>query len=133
MKQITLLADDKPGVIADISRMLGQADVNIFSLDADAKDLSGVIILAVDKYDLALDVLTRAGYRAISEETLIIAVDDTPGALGRVAGRLEDVQVNIRSLHILTRQQEKVLISLVTDDNKKSAELLSDALVKKSL
>lgn len=129
MKPITLLADDRPGVIAHISQLLGDANINIDSIEADAADLQGVITLKVDHYDQALSLLTQAGYRAISDDTIVIAVEDKPGALARVAARLEKAQINIQSIHILNRQQEQVIISLVTDDHKASLALLEDVLI----
>lgn len=129
MKRITLLTDDRPGVIAHISHLLGDANINIDSIEADAAKLQGVIFLIVEQYDKALTILTKAGYRAISDNTLVVSVEDEPGALARVAVPLEDANINIHSLHILNRRQDQVLISLVTDDNKTSEKLLKDIIV----
>ncbi len=131
MKPITLLADDRPGVIAHISQLLGNANINIDCIDADAANLKGVITLEVDQYDQALELLTQAGYRAISDDTIVIAVEDKPGALARIAARLEESSINIQSIHILNRQQEQVLISLVTDNNKETEKILANVIVSK--
>ena len=132
MKPITLLTDNRPGVIAHISQVLGDANINIDSIEADAADLKGVITLEVDHYDMALKLLTDAGYRAISDDTIVIAVEDKPGALASIAARLEDSNINIQSIHILNRQQQKALISLVTDNNSESETLLEDVMVRKT-
>jgi hypothetical protein len=129
MKQITLLADNRPGVVADISQLLADAEVNIMTIDVSGSEFEGVIFLTVDQYDTALSILGSAGYQAISEAALIIALEDKPGALAKVAVSLESANINIQSLHILRREQDKVLVSLVTDSNNEAQSLLQHVLM----
>jgi hypothetical protein len=59
----------------------------------------------------------------------VIRLRDEPGALARVAARFRDAQLNIRSMRILRRDREFVLVSLVTSDNHQAREQLEDVLV----
>ncbi len=129
MKQITVVVDDHPGVVADLSEALGCRDINIESIDAEGADSHGVIHLTVNRYDEALIALRDAGFQAISEDALVIRLHDEPGALARVAARFRDVHLNIRSMRILRRDGDSVLVTLVTSDNQTARAQLQDVLV----
>src|SRR4030095_10346195 len=64
MKQLTVIATNRPGLLADIAKTLGDRGVNIEALDVEGIDEHGLIVLAVDRYDEALRALRDAGYTA---------------------------------------------------------------------
>ena len=131
MRQITIPTENRPGELAKITQLLAEAGVNIQSLDTMEDEDHSIIVLTVDRYDTALRLLRDTGYQAVTEDALVIRVMDEPGALARVAKRLADAGVNVRSLHILRRRKEKPsLVSLVTDDNEAAAKLVEDLHVK---
>lgn len=129
MKQIIILAPNRPGVVADLSEALGEAGVNIEQLDAEGAVENGTILLMVDHYDKALRALQEAGFRAVTEDALVLKLHDEPGALAKVARRLGDAQINIRSLRIAHHLGDSVLVTLVTDREGEARELLHDCLV----
>lgn len=131
MKQITIPIESRPGELARITRLLADADVNIQSLDTMEDEEQGILVLTVDRYDTALRLLRDAGYQAVTEDAIVIRVIDEPGALARVASRLAEAGVNVRSLHILRRRKGKPsLVSLVTDDNEAASKQVEDLLAK---
>jgi len=79
MKNITVLTESRLGVVADISQLLGDNNINILTLDVEGMDDHGLIQLTVDHYDRALQLFKQAGLRAISEDALVIRVPDEPG------------------------------------------------------
>ena len=56
MKQITILTDDKPGVIAEICESLAAENINVESMDAETHMNKGVIIITVDNLNSRKDV-----------------------------------------------------------------------------
>ncbi len=129
MKQITIIAEDRPGVAADLASTLGAAGINIDTLDAEAVGNVMVAILTVERYDEALRVLTGAGFPAFSEEVLMVRVEDRPGALGRVMQRLKDAGINVRSLRFVRRSGEHAFVAIATDRRHEAQELLRDLIV----
>jgi len=129
MKQIIIPVPDRPGVVADVTEALAAAGVNIEDLDAEGAADKGVIILNVDRYDAALRALQEAGFRAITEDALVLKLLDEPGALAKVARRLGDASINIRSLRIAGRLGNEVLVTLVADRQDEARELVRDCLV----
>ena len=129
MKQLTVLVPNQPGQLAKISEALAARDINIEDFDVESHGADGLISLTVDKYDSALRALRDAGYRAVTQSTLLIRLEDKPGALATIAARLKDAGIDLRSMHIVRRSENVSIASLVADDNAKAAEILKDVLI----
>ena len=129
MKVITVVVDNRAGMLADLSEALSARGVNIETIDGEAAESRGIIRLTVDKYDEALSALRDRGLQAISEDALLIRLKDESGALARAAARFKDANINIRSLRILRREGGYTLVTLVTEDNDAARHLIGDVLV----
>lgn len=129
MKRITVIVRNQPGVVADLTQVLADRDINIETLDADRVAERGVINLTVDRYDEALHALRDNSFQAVSEDAIVVRVKDEPGALAKVALRFKEAEIGIRSMHILSREEEFSLVSIVCDNNPKALELLKDKVV----
>jgi hypothetical protein len=115
--EIIIHAEDRPGVIADIGELFGEAGVNITAAAAFAIDGKGVLHFVVNDADRALSALKRAGWKVrASREVLAISLDDRPGELGRYARRLAEAGVSIRALYSAgTRAGDREFIIAVDD------------------
>ena len=125
MNRIIVMARNEVGVIADISRALADEGINIETISAEALADKGVITLTADSYDEALRVLTDAGFKTVSDDSLVLRLPDEPGALAKVAERFKDAGVNIQSLHIVERREGHTIVAL-SADNRAKAETLVD-------
>jgi hypothetical protein len=129
MKQITIVCQSRPGVMADVTEALAAAGVNIETLDAETIGDSGVIKLTVDRYDEALRALARTPFRAISEDAIVVQLDNKPGELARITRRFKDAQVNLRSIHIIRRDATKAIVAISTRRTEEAKALVKDVLV----
>jgi hypothetical protein len=131
MKQILIITPpDHPGTLADIARRLGDRGVNITDIDVSDDHAHGVIRLHAEPYDNALRILSDAGYHAMSEDVLVIRIQDEPGAITGVAARFhEPSAINVLSLRILQRSNGWVTLLLGTSDNLGARELMKDCVV----
>ncbi|VVC01911.1 ACT domain protein [uncultured archaeon] len=130
MKQITIVADDKVGVLADISYILGKAKINIDSLTAEVHGGKAMINISVKDEKKASQLLAANNYKVIHSEILIVMVKDEPGELSKVSKILNEAGVNIESLYLLARGEGFSLDAISVDKPKKAKELLKDYLVK---
>ncbi len=126
MKRIRVTARDKPGAVAAITEALARAEVNLVAINTERMGERGLVTLATedDDHDRALHCLMAAGYRAVTEEALLVRLRDEPGALAKVAARFRDAGVNIRSLHILDRHEDHATVALDVEDAEAAAALL---------
>ena len=124
MERIVIIVRDRVGLVADVARALADADVNIESLDTERGGEQGIITLTTDDTDQALHALKDAGYRAVTDDSLIFRLPDQPGSLARVAERFKEAGVNIQSLHILDRRDGQATVALTTLDRAQAEALL---------
>jgi hypothetical protein len=129
MKQLTVLVPNRIGIAAELATALADRGVNIEEINIEPVEDHGLIVLTVDHYDEALRALRDHGFRAITQDTLLIRLEDKPGALAGIAVRLKDAGLDLRSMHIVRRAGGSSLVSLVVADNAKAAEVLKDVLV----
>lgn len=129
MKQLTVLVPNKPGQFAAVAEALARRNVNVDSFDVEGHGEAGLIVLRVDDYDTALHALRDAGYKAVTQDTLLIRLEDKPGALAQVAVRLKDAGLDLHSMHIIRRAGDLSIVSLVANDNSRAAAILRDVLI----
>ncbi|MGV3661903.1 MAG: ACT domain-containing protein [Prosthecobacter sp.] len=128
MKQLTVLVRNELGVVAEIATCLAERGVNIEEIDIEGVENRGVVVLSVDRYDEALRALRDHGFHAITQDVLLVRLEDKPGALAAIAVRLKDAGIDLRSMHILRRDEGGTIASLVASDPAKAAELLKDVM-----
>ena len=124
MTRIVVIADNEAGVIADIAGALAERNINIETINAEALGEKGTITLTADDHDGALRALTDAGFKTVSDEALILRLQDEPGALARLADKFKQGGVNIRSLHILDRRDGRATVVISADDRAKAEALV---------
>ena len=125
-ERIIIMVNNEVGVLAGITGVLAQAGINVESMNTQSAGDRGAVILTADDTGRALSVLNRAGYKAVSDDAVVVRLRDVPGALARVADELKQAQVNIQNLHILTRQNGYALIALTTSDREATVSALRD-------
>ncbi len=128
MERIIVMVENEVGVIADIARCLANAEINMKTINTDGAGETGAVIITTDQDDLALEVLTREGFKAVTDEPLVIRLRDEPGALAKVAERFKAANVNIQSLHIIDRRSDHATVALsLSPEDRTKAETLLDS------
>lgn len=115
MTELIVHVENRPGRLAAITELLGDAGVNIEALAAYGYDGEGVLRLIVDDADAALRVLKEAGLRVDRHAVLTAFLPHQPGALAAVTRRLADADVNIDALYVLSTSSEGVEVAIAVD------------------
>jgi hypothetical protein len=95
---LTVILEDRPGELARLGEVTGQAGVNVLGMCALTGEGKGYIHLLVadDKAAQTRQVLEESGMGvADAREVLVVDVEDRPGTLGEMARRFADASVNI--------------------------------------
>ncbi len=124
MSRIVVIAKNETGVIADIAGVLAERNINIETINAETFEETGAISLTADDHDGALRTLKQAGFKAVSDESLVVRLRDEPGALARLADKFKQAGVNIQSLHILDRRDGRTTVAISAADRAKAEALL---------
>ncbi len=100
--QLTLTMQSKPGVLAALCATLANAGINIEGVCAPETAGKGKIRLLVGDAAAAQAVLKQAKVRAGIEEALALALENRPGSLAEVAGKLARARVNVKCAYATT-------------------------------
>jgi hypothetical protein len=113
----TVILKDRPGELARLGEVLGDAAVNVGGLAAFTGDGRGVVHVLVDDdaTGRATDAL-KAAHMGVADqrEVLVIDVADRPGTLGELTRQLAAANVNVDLAYTTCGDGVKIVIA--TDD-----------------
>ena len=131
MKALTIVANDKVGLLADISYILAKAKINIDSINVDVVSGKAIISLVLSDAEKGKEVLEASGFKIEELSAVIVKLEDKPGELNRVTTMLSKEGINIKTVHMLSKDGKNTVLSLIVDDPKKAAGLLKENLITK--
>jgi len=130
MKQLSIIAESRMGIVAEISEALAENNINIENIDAKSFSENAVILLSVDQYDLALQTLSHFdSFQIITEDAILIRLKNEPGALAKIARRFTDANISLRSIRFVQRNENYGLVAISADRTDKALNLVKDVLV----
>jgi hypothetical protein len=97
--QISIILDNVPGALSNVSEILGREGVNIRAISvADTSDLSTVRFV-VDDPVKALNILKGRGFRTRETDVLAVETPDHPGGMNAVLKPLREAGINVHYLY----------------------------------
>lgn len=130
MKPITIIENDKVGLLADIAYILAKNKINIETINVNVVCGKAIIGLTTNDPKKAADVLYKGGYKNINQDYFVIRLEDKSGELNRIASLLSQSKINITNVHLLARDGKQTIIALSTDKIKKAREVLKGFFVE---
>ncbi len=125
VKQLTLTALSKPGVLARICGVLSDAGVNLVAICAADGDGRSKLRMLVSDPARAKQALAAAKIRCGEEPALLLTLDDKPGSLGRVVARLAAAKINIKCTYATTGGGGTAQVVLVVPNPDKAERALA--------
>lgn len=98
-RQFTLYLENKPGVLAAVTRRLAAAKVNIEGISVSESTDVGLVQIVPDNAAPARKVLKEARIPFTSQEVALVTLRNRPGELARVASKLARSGVNINYIY----------------------------------
>ena len=129
MKKLTIIQETRAGMLAEITTLLESNNIDLRSVDGNTAGSLAVIALVAEPYQVCFDALTQAGFKVFANEQVLVRIEDHPGALAELSRMLANVQVDIRSIHFLQRENEQCVVALETDNDFSAKQVLRDVLV----
>ncbi len=129
VEQVSVFVENKPGRLSKVTRVLGEAGINIRALSIAELGEFGVIRLIVDKPHEAKAVLRNSGLSVGINPVLAIEMGDEPGSLAKIAEVLGEAEINIDYAYAFLAGNRAVLIARVSDPDR-AQEVLKEAGIK---
>ena len=130
IKQITVVAQDKVGLLADISYILGKARMNIESLSVEVQGRMCLIDIAIKDEKKACDLLTSSGYQVLKHDVLVVRIKDEPAQMTQFTARLAKEKINTTSMHLITKENGYDTYALQVDHTAKAKRALAPYMKK---
>lgn len=127
VKQISVFIENKSGRLAEATRVVGSAGVNIRALSvADTSDF-GVLRLIADNTDKALAALKGAGFTATATDVIAVEVADKPGGLAELLDKMGGMEINVEYLYaFFKKSRENAIVIIRVEEQARALKLLSD-------
>ncbi|HBR03357.1 MAG TPA: acetolactate synthase [Ruminiclostridium sp.] len=126
VKQVSVFLQNKSGRLAEVSRILGQKEIDIRALSIADTAEYGILRLIVNKPEEAVDALTEHGFSVRTTDVIAIAISDQPGGLSRPLEILERNQIGIEYTYAFLGHKSagKAIVILRVEETKKAIEIL---------
>ncbi|NLX21533.1 MAG: ACT domain-containing protein [Phycisphaerae bacterium] len=125
--QFSVFLVNKPGVLAQVTRQIAQAKVNVLGMTMMDSSEHGVLRLVSTNPDDLRAALAGLNLPTTETEVLLVSMANHPGALADVCGRLADNHINISYAYCTTASPTgKAQGIFKVADTKKAMRVLQD-------
>ena len=125
--QLVISGKSKPGVLAQVAQVLGEAKVNIKAFSAPEVTGAGKLRLLVADLEGARAALKAAKIRFAEETALVLSLTNKPGALREVADLLTKARINIKCGYCTpSREGKRAIVVLTVSNTAKALTILRD-------
>lgn len=126
VKQISVFMENRPGRLAEITKVLSDNDIDIRAINiADTTDF-GILRMIVNDEVKAERVLRENQMTANTSDVIAISISDSVGAFSNVIQLLKDRDISIEYIYsFIGEKSTKAVIVLKTSDLEASTEVLS--------
>lgn len=122
--QLSIFAENKPGRLAAVTRVLAKEKVNIRATTIATSDTFGVINLIVDDPKRAEAALTKAGMTVTLSPVLAVVIPDQPGGLDKLTQLLFTEGININNAYGFVLEGSRKAVFVVSVDQIEKAEAI---------
>ncbi|MFO7728721.1 MAG: ACT domain-containing protein [Desulfonatronovibrio sp.] len=107
VEQISIFLENRAGRLADVTRTLSEAGVNIRALSlADTTDF-GILRLIVTDHEKAKKALKENGFTVGRTNVVAAEVEDKPGGLHFILSMLSENGINVEYMYAFVQQSGK--------------------------
>lgn len=124
-RELIIVAENKTGVLHEISSKLSKAGININSILAYVSNWEAVFRLVTTDYESSRRELSRIPYvKSIDiDEIVVVRLEDKPGSLANLMEKLKKLDVDIETTYIVYRDGKYTDVAL------KPSEISVEALL----
>jgi len=127
VEQVSVFLENKSGRLAELTRTLGDAGVNMHALMvADTRDF-GVVRIICDAPERAMALLDDAGFGASITQVLAVEVPDRPGGLADLLDALQAADLNVEYAYCFVEPSGDAAVDVFKVDDQRAEGVLSAA------
>ena len=125
IRQLSIFVENKLGRLAEVTKILGEAKIDIRSLVVSDTTDFGILRLIVNDTERAHDILKENGFTVNYTEVVVIGISDEPGSLSKVLEILGDSGIEVEYMYaFLGREMGEAPAAFRFEDVNKALEVL---------
>ena len=110
LNQLSIFAENKPGSLNKICKLLAENDIDILTLSlADTTDF-GILRIITKDWEKARDVLTRNQIIVRVTDVVAVEVPNRPGGMGSILDTLSRYSINVGYMYAVAAAKAAVII-----------------------
>lgn len=128
VRQVSIFLENKSGRLADVTRVLGNSNIDINALSIADTTEFGILRLIVNNPDTAVEALREHGFTVGITEVIAVCVDNKPGGLSVALNYLEKNNIGIEYMYsyLGNTRDGKAIIIIRVEDTQKAMNVLTD-------
>ena len=127
IKQISVFLENETGRLAEVTKLIASANINIRALALAETAEFGVLRLIVNEPDTCLNKLKSNNFVAQETDVIAVEVEDKPGGLFRVLDVLNKNNINIEYMYAFVEKKvDNAIVVIRIDDFKKAVDVLKN-------
>jgi len=124
-KQLSVFVENKPGRLAEITKILEEINVDIRALSIADTTHFGILRLIVNNPEAAENALKGAGFTVSLTRVIAIEVKDEPGGLARALKHLTVAGITVEYMYaFITKKENSAYVIIRVEDNQKAIDVL---------
>lgn len=125
VKQISIFLENKSGRLAEVTKILGEKNIDISALSIADTTHFGILRLIVNKPEAAEEVLKENGFTVSITSVIAIGVQDKPGGLAKALEALDSDNIGIEYMYaFVSKKEDEALVILRVEDPDRAVEAL---------
>lgn len=124
IKQLSVFLENKSGRLTEVTKTLGDLDINISALSIADTAEYGILRMILTDPDKAYATLREKGFSVSLTDVLCLATPHTPGALAKALDILSQDGISIEYMYAF-EVGEKALVIIKADDIKKAIDSIT--------
>ncbi|WP_285906161.1 ACT domain-containing protein [Pseudodesulfovibrio pelocollis] len=123
--QLSIFLENRAGRLAEVTRLLSEAGVNIRALSlADTSDF-GILRLIVSDFETAKATLKENGFTVGRTSVVAVEITDKPGGLHAILSMLQEEGINVEYMYaFVTQSGDRAVLIFRFDRTDQGIELL---------
>jgi hypothetical protein len=95
VRQISILAENRPGALAKLTRVLAAARVNLLAISVPDNADQGILRLVPDDAAQLKSLLLQKGLSFSEAKVLAVSLGNRPGALHEISQKLKGAKIDV--------------------------------------
>lgn len=130
IEQVSVFLENSPGHLAQLTRALADAQINLRALMVADTSEFGVVRIICDRPHAAKSVLETAGFGVSITRVLAVEIPDSPGGLADVLDVLGRASVNVEYAYAFVEPGRSAAVDIFKVDDPAAADALTVAGIK---